>query len=81
MDSLELASRLRIWPIWLPVACPEDNPLENLWRVLKAQVAANRSYGSVEELVKRACEWIEMLTPKEALQTCGVLSKNFWLPT
>ncbi len=32
--SLELASQLRIWPIWLPVACPEDNPLEGLWRVL-----------------------------------------------
>jgi transposase len=34
----------------LPFGSPELNPLEDLWRSLKAVVAANRAYGSVEEL-------------------------------
>jgi transposase len=80
-SSQELAGRLRIWPIWLPIACPEDNPVENLWRVMKAQVAANRSYGSIDELVRRASEWIDSLAPQDVLRISGVLSKHFWLST
>ena len=50
---------MKIRLIWLPVACPEDNPLENIWRVMKGEgeVAANRCYGDVmyvEELCRRA---------------------------
>jgi transposase len=61
------------------VACPEDNLLENLWRALKGEVAANRSYGSIEELTRRARLWLEGLTPQEALRTSWALSKSFWL--
>src|SRR5438874_1858883 len=35
---------------WLPFRSPELNPCEDLWRHLKAAVAANRAYPSVDEL-------------------------------
>jgi transposase len=36
---------------WLPFRSPELNPCEDLWRHLKAAVAANRAYPTVDELV------------------------------
>jgi hypothetical protein len=44
-------------------------------------VAANRSYGSIEELTRRARLWLEGLTPQEGLRTSWALSKSFWLVT
>lgn len=75
------AKDLGIRLIWLPVACPEDNPLENLWRVMKGEVAANRCYGDVEELCRRACAWLDGLGAREVLGKSGILSNNFWLYT
>jgi transposase len=75
------AKGLKIRLIWLPVACPEDNPLENIWRIMKGEVAANRCYGDIEELCRRACEWLDSLSAKEALERSGISSNNFWLYT
>lgn len=61
--------RLRVLP--LPRRSPEDNPIEDVWRVLKGTVAANleRSLGSL----RQAYRWFfERLTPGQALVTAGL---------
>jgi hypothetical protein len=79
--SLKLAKELGIALRWLPVACPELNPVEGLWRQLKGKVLANRPTLWMEELMERACGYIQSLSPVERLQQAGVLSGNFWLAT
>jgi len=53
---------------WLPFRSPELNPLEDLWRRLKAVVAANRSYDSVDDLALRAIAWLAHLLPADILR-------------
>lgn len=79
--SVELARELKIELRWLPVACPELNPMEGLWRDVKGKVLANNVWESMDERTERACEYILSLSPKERLRKAGVLSKNFWLGT
>jgi transposase len=67
---------------WLPFRSPELNPCEDLWRRLKAVVAANRAYPSVDELAARATAWLDGLTAADALRYAGLRSSKFdWLPT
>jgi transposase len=79
--SLKLAKELGIELRWLPVACPELNPVEGLWRQLKGKALANRPTLWMEELMERACRYIQSLSPLERLRKAGVLSGNFWLAT
>jgi hypothetical protein len=49
---------------------------------LKAVVAANRAYGSVEELAERAVDYLDGLSEDDALRLSGLLSSKFnRLPT
>jgi transposase len=67
---------------FLPFRSPELMPLEELWRGLKATVAANRCYASVDEAAARAVAWLEDQTAEERLRRCGLRSSKFdWLPT
>lgn len=52
------AEAAQITIAWLPFRSPELNPLEDLWRLLKAVVAANRVYDSLETLVQQAITWL-----------------------
>jgi DDE superfamily endonuclease len=79
--SLKLAEELGIALRWLPVACPELNPVEGLWRDLKGKTLANRPTLWMGELMERACEYIQSLSPVERLRKAGTLSENFWLAT
>jgi hypothetical protein len=79
--SLKLAKELGIELRWLPVACPELYPVEGLWRHLKGKALANRPILWIEEVMERACRYIQSLTPLERLRNAGVLSGNFWLAT
>jgi hypothetical protein len=79
--SRKLAQELGIELRWLPVACPELNPMEGLWRHLKGTGLANRPTLWMEELMERACRYIHSLSPVERLRKAGVLSGNFWLAT
>jgi hypothetical protein len=79
--SQRLAKELGIQLRWLPVACPELNPVEGLWRHLKGTGLANRPTLWMEELMERACGYIQSLAPVERLRKAGVLSGNFWLAT
>jgi transposase len=67
---------------WLPFRSPELNPCEDLWRHLKAGVAANRVYPSVDDLAARATAWLDDLAPADVLRLAGLRSSKFhWLPT
>ena len=79
--SRKLARELGIELRWLPVACPELNPVEGIWRHLKGKALANRPTLWMEELMERACGYIQSLSPVERLRKAGVLSGNFWLAT
>jgi transposase len=49
---------------------------------VKAVVAANRVYDSVEELAERAVAYLDGLTEDDVLRLSGLLSSKFnWLPT
>jgi hypothetical protein len=79
--SLRLAKELGIELHWLPVACPELNPVEGIWRHLKGKALANRPTLWMEELMEHACGYIQSLSPAERLWKAGVLSGNLWLAT
>jgi transposase len=73
---------------WRPFRSPELNPDEDLWRLAKAQVAANRSYRGespeevVQTLAEPAVQYIETLSPFDRLRCSGLLSSKFqWLST
>ena len=57
---------------FLPFRSPELMPLEDLWRGLKATVAANRCYASLEELAERALAWLDGMSDAERLRRCGL---------
>jgi hypothetical protein len=50
-----LAAHPRVQVLWLPTyAAHEVNPVERIWGLMKADVAANRLAGSIEELAAKA---------------------------
>lgn len=79
--SQACAADLGIKLCWLPVRCPELNPLESLWRYLKARRCTNRQYSSIDQQVESVLEELKSMSPLQALSTSGVLSGNFWLFT
>ncbi len=67
---------------FLPFRSPELMPCEDLWRLAKAVVAANRPYAAVQEQAERALAWLTALTPFERLLKCGLFGAKFqWLST
>jgi transposase len=78
----EAATSMGIEIAWLPFRSPELNPCEDLWRLLKADVAANRVYTSVDELAEQAVSWLDSLSNDQALRCSGLSSSKFdWLST
>lgn len=77
--SCKLACEFNIDLVWLPKRSPHLNPVDHLWRDAKAVICANRQYATIDEQVERFIEYIEDLTPREALIKAGVLSRKFWL--
>ena len=79
--SRALAKALGVEVRLLPTACPELNPLERLWRLLKGRVLANEPTPDLDESLRRAFDHLAGMTPRQRLQAAGVLSGSFWLPT
>lgn len=77
--TLDLACRLKIEFIWLPKQWPELNAMDQLWKALKQEVAANRQAASIDELAARAASWVLALTPTQARRKSGMASDHFWL--
>lgn len=79
---LQAAKDVGIEIAFLPFRSPELNPCEDLWRGLKGEVAANRTYASMEELGARALAWLDALSSDDVLRRSGLLSSKFhWLVT
>ncbi|MGZ6389089.1 MAG: transposase, partial [Ktedonobacterales bacterium] len=78
----EAAERAHITIAWLPFRAPELNPCEDLWRLMKADVAANRPPSSMDDLVQHAVAWLAALSPYDRLRCSGLFSAKFqWLLT
>jgi len=78
----DAAQAVGITLAFLPFRSPELMPLEDLWRGLKATVAANRCSPSLDELAERAVAWLDAMSPTDRLCRCGFASSKFdWLPT
>jgi hypothetical protein len=80
-DSQDLAGTLGIQVRWLPVATPELNAMEGLWRDGKGRVLANRTTTTVDDSADRLCRYLIDLMPQQRLKRAGVLSGHFWLTT
>jgi transposase len=78
----EAAAKARITLAWLPFRAPELNPTEDIWRLLKQVVAANRVYATMETLLAHALAWLNACAPTSLLARSGLTSSKFnWLPT
>jgi transposase len=78
----DAAQDIGITIAFLPFRSPELMPLEDLWRGLKATVAANRCYDSLEDLAARALTWLDAMSDADRLRRCGFQASKFdWLPT
>jgi hypothetical protein len=53
--------------------------MDQLWRELKAVIAANRQAPTIAALAASAQLWVLMLSPSEARHKAGLLSPHFWL--
>ena len=61
----------RLDVLLLPKRSPEDNPVEDLWRELKNEIAANLERGL--EALKAACQrFFDNLSPEQVLRTAGL---------
>jgi transposase len=59
-----LNSNARVHVLWLPkFAAHEANPVERIWGLMKAKVAANRLSGNIDELVHTARRFFAELAP------------------
>jgi transposase len=79
---LAAAAAAHITRAFLPFRAPELMPCEDLWRLAKALVAANRAYEAVQEQAERAVGWLAALTPFDRLLKSGLFGAKFqWLST
>jgi hypothetical protein len=78
-DSQDLAKDLNIEVRFLPVATPELNALENLWREGKGKILANQTTAAIDSSADAFCQYLIGLTPQQRLKKAGVLSGDFWL--
>jgi hypothetical protein len=78
-ESRALAATLHIESRLLPVATPELNAMDHLWRHVKGWGLANRATVSIDTSADIACQYLLDLSPRERLRKAGVLSGHFWL--
>jgi hypothetical protein len=83
------AAAVHVTSAWWPFRSPELMPGEDLWRLAKAQIAANRpsredqpADALVQGLAEQAVQRIETLSPLDRLRCAGLLGSTFqWLST
>ena len=68
----DAAQEVGITLAFLPFRSPELMPLEELWRGLKATVAANRCYPGLDDLADRALDWLDAMPELERRRLCGI---------
>ncbi len=80
-ESRELAEELGLEVRFLPVATPELNAMDHLWRSVKGRALANRGTKTIDTSADNACQYILQMNPQERLRKAGVLSGDFWFTT
>ncbi len=55
--------------------------MEGLWREIKGRVLSNEPTPDLDASLRRALDHLESMTGRQRLETAGVLSESFWLPT
>jgi hypothetical protein len=75
VQAIAAAANIRLG--FPPFRAPELMPCEDLWRLAKAVVAANRVYQAVEEQAERALSWLAALSPYERFLKTGLFSLKF----
>ena len=78
-ESVEMAEDYGMELLWLPKRCPELNPMDTLWGQGKDRMSANKQYATIDDQVDRFLAYLQSWSGKEALQTSGVRSEDFWL--
>ena len=63
-----LTTHRRLEWVWLPTGSPKLNPVERIWGKLKAQVAANHWYGTLNAIRKAAEDFLDSLSPERTCQ-------------
>jgi len=64
-----LVAHPRVQVLWLPKdAAHQANPIERIWGLMKAAVAANRLAGNIEEITAAARRFFRALAPHPVLQ-------------
>ncbi len=64
-----LLTNPRVHALWLPkYAAHKHNPVEQMWGLMKGDVAANRLVGTIDELVNYARRFFSNLRPRVTLQ-------------
>ena len=77
-----VAAAAHITLTFLPFHAPELMPCEDLWRLTKFQIAANRASAAVHEQAERAVAWLATLSPSDRLLKSGLFGAKFqWLST
>jgi transposase len=79
--SRELARDLHLGVRFLPIATPELNAMDHLWRHVKGRGLANRPTSSIDASADSACRYVLEMNGRDRLRKAGVLSGNFWLTT
>jgi len=64
---------------FVPMATPELNAMDHLWRHMKGRGVANQTTPSLDAAADSACRSILDLSHRERLRKAGLLSGNFWL--
>jgi hypothetical protein len=60
---------------------PKRNLCKDLWRLMKAIVAAHRVASSVDDLAQQAAAWLTTLSPGDRLRCSGRLSAKLEWPS
>lgn len=68
MVAVWLAEHPRLQLYYLPKYCSHLNPVENVWLRLKDRIAANRLYGSLQDLLDSVAHFFDVMTPNMALR-------------
>ncbi len=71
--TAKLDAPTNITPIFLPPRAPELNPVENIWRRLRANWLSNRVFENFDAIIDAACEaWRKLVEQPETIASIGM---------
>ena len=77
--GLVLAEELGLEVRLLPMATPELNAMDTLWKLTKREALGDRESVTIYGSALAACQHFIDLSPQDRLHQAGILSGNVWL--